>query len=130
MRRPPRSGNASSGNQPGPAAPAGDAAARTLAVAGIDDHADPVQAWRRLQGCRATLIDLYQLAAASQGMTARRTLQISLTTTEWACTDHGVAATIGAWRLSWREFPLMETRTPRRCSSWPEMVFPPISRAA
>jgi len=33
-----RSGNAS-GNQPGPGAPVGDAAARTLAVAGIDDHA-------------------------------------------------------------------------------------------
>src|ERR1700729_2458581 len=51
-----------------------------------------------------------------------RTLQISLTTTEWACTDHAVAAIMGAWRLSWREFPLMERRTPRRWSSWPEMV--------
>jgi GrpB-like predicted nucleotidyltransferase (UPF0157 family) len=70
-----RSGNASSGNQPGPAAPVGDAAARTLAVAGIDDHADPVQAWRRLrevEGRRATLIDLYQLVAASQGMAAHQ----------------------------------------------------------
>ena len=70
-----RSGNASSGNQPGPAAPVGDAAARTLAVAGIDDHADPVQAWRRLrevEGRRATLVDLYQLVAASHGMAAHQ----------------------------------------------------------
>ena len=70
-----RSGNASSGNQPGPAAPVGDAAARTLAVAGIEGHADPVQAWRRLravEGRRPTLIDLYQLVAASQGMAAHQ----------------------------------------------------------
>jgi len=74
-----RSGNASSGNQPGPAAPVGDAAARTLAgrlaVAGIEGHADPVQAWRRLrevEGRRATLVDLYQLVAASQGMAAHQ----------------------------------------------------------
>ncbi len=74
-----RSGNATSGGRLGPAAPAPEAAARTLAgrlaAAGIDDHADPVGAWRRLreaEGRRATLIDLYQLVAESEGMAAHQ----------------------------------------------------------
>jgi hypothetical protein len=48
-----RSGNASSGNRLGPAAPVREAAAPTLAgrltAAGIGDHEDPVHAWRRLR---------------------------------------------------------------------------------
>jgi hypothetical protein len=47
-----------------------------------------------------------------------------------ACSDDAVAAIMDAWSQSWREFPLTETRTPRRCSSWPVMVLPPISWAA
>ena len=74
-----RSGNAASGNRLGPAAPVREAAARTLAdrlaAAEIEDRTDPVHAWRRLrevEGRRATLIDLYQLVAESQGMTAHQ----------------------------------------------------------
>ena len=74
-----RSGNTASGNRPGPAAPVREAAARTLAdrlaAAEIGDRTDPVHAWRRLrevEGRRATLIDLYQLVAESQGMTAHQ----------------------------------------------------------
>ena len=70
---------ASSGNRLGPDAPVREAAARMLAsrlaAAGMGDHADPVHAWRRLrevEGRRATLIDLYQLVAASQGMAAHQ----------------------------------------------------------
>lgn len=71
--------NASSGTGLGRAAPAGEAASRTLAdrlaAAGIGDDADPVYAWRRLrqvEGRRATLVDLYQLVAAFQGMAAHQ----------------------------------------------------------
>jgi GrpB-like predicted nucleotidyltransferase (UPF0157 family) len=70
-----RRGSATSGSRLGPAAPAPEAAPRTLAdrlaAAGIEGRTDPMQAWRRLrdaEGRRATLIDLYQLVAASQGI--------------------------------------------------------------
>jgi GrpB-like predicted nucleotidyltransferase (UPF0157 family) len=44
-----------------------------LAVAGITDWADPVEAWLRLrevEGSRATIIDLYELAAEPRGLAA------------------------------------------------------------
>jgi GrpB-like predicted nucleotidyltransferase (UPF0157 family) len=67
------------GSQPGPAAPIPEAAAPALAdrlaAAGVNGRSDPVQAWRQLraaEGRRATLIDLYQLVAAAQGMAAHQ----------------------------------------------------------
>jgi GrpB-like predicted nucleotidyltransferase (UPF0157 family) len=44
-----------------------------LAAAGVTDRADPMEAWLRLraaEGNRATIIDLYELVAAPQGMAA------------------------------------------------------------
>ena len=44
-----------------------------LAAAGVTDGADPMEAWLQLraaEGNRATIIDLYELAAAPQGLTA------------------------------------------------------------
>ncbi len=44
-----------------------------LAAAGVTDHADPIDAWLRLrsvEGNRATIIDLYELAGAPRGLAA------------------------------------------------------------
>jgi GrpB-like predicted nucleotidyltransferase (UPF0157 family) len=72
-------GDTSSSDRPDLTVVACEAAVRPLAdrltAAGIADHADPVRAWQRLrdvEGRRATLIDLYQLVAASQGLTLRQ----------------------------------------------------------
>jgi GrpB-like predicted nucleotidyltransferase (UPF0157 family) len=46
-----------------------------LAAAGVDVGLDPVSAWRRLhafEGRRATVIDLYELAARPQGLAAHQ----------------------------------------------------------
>lgn len=76
---PARSEGSRGADLPPPAATAPGQATRTLAdrlaAVGIDDRADPVLAWQRLrkvEGRRATIIDLYQLAAASQGLTAHQ----------------------------------------------------------
>jgi GrpB-like predicted nucleotidyltransferase (UPF0157 family) len=48
--------------------------ARWLAAAGITGAEDPVAAWRRLreaEGRRVTVVDLYELVAASRGLAAR-----------------------------------------------------------
>ena len=50
-----------------------DALAGRLEAAGVTDWADPVEAWlllRAAEGNRATIIDLYDLAAAPQGLAA------------------------------------------------------------
>lgn len=66
-------------SRPGSAAAARETAAQQLAdkadkeASGMDDLADAVRAWQRLRetgGRRVKLIDLYQLAAASQGLAA------------------------------------------------------------
>jgi hypothetical protein len=44
----------------------------------------------------------------------------------WPCPGDEAGAIMGAWNLSWRGLPQMETRTLRRHSSWPEMVQPSI----
>lgn len=44
-----------------------------LAAAGVEEELDPASAWRRLhaaEGRRATVIDLYELAARAQGIAA------------------------------------------------------------
>jgi GrpB-like predicted nucleotidyltransferase (UPF0157 family) len=60
------------------------ALADRLAAAGVTDWADPMEAWLRLravEGNRATIIDLYELAAAPQGLAAHElpiTVRLSL----------------------------------------------------
>jgi GrpB-like predicted nucleotidyltransferase (UPF0157 family) len=57
----------------GGAAGGGRTLADRLAAAGVSDKAEPWEAWLRLraaEGNRATVIDLYELVAASQDLTA------------------------------------------------------------
>ena len=73
-----RDGISDDPDRPGSAATAREAAPQPLAdtvPAGTEDLADSVRAWQRLRkegGRRVTLIDLYQLAAASQGLAAHQ----------------------------------------------------------
>ena len=73
-----REGSADDPDRPASAATARETAAQPLAdtvPAGMEDLADSVRAWQRLRetgGRRVTLIDLYQLAGASQGLAAHQ----------------------------------------------------------
>jgi GrpB-like predicted nucleotidyltransferase (UPF0157 family) len=92
----------------GTAGAAGDGRtlADRLAAAGVGDRAEPWEAWLQLraaEGNRATLIDLYELVAASQGLAAHElptATRLSLARQAMAQTWPGFAVTEGSDRPS------------------------------
>jgi GrpB-like predicted nucleotidyltransferase (UPF0157 family) len=88
----------------GSAAGGGRALADRLAAAGVSDKAGPWEAWLQLraaEGNRATVIDLYELVAASQGLAAHElpaATRYSLARQAMAQTWPGFAVTEGSER--------------------------------
>ena len=86
------------------AAGGGRALADRLAAAGVSDRAEPWDAWLQLraaEGDRATVIDLYELVAAPQGLAAHElpaATRLSLARTAMAQTWPGFAVTAGSER--------------------------------
>jgi GrpB-like predicted nucleotidyltransferase (UPF0157 family) len=90
--------------RPDGATSGGRTLADRLAAAGVRDSADPWDAWLQLraaEGNRATVIDLYELAAASQGLAAHElpaATRFSLAQQAMAQTWPGFAVTEGSRR--------------------------------
>jgi GrpB-like predicted nucleotidyltransferase (UPF0157 family) len=87
----------------GPAS-AGQSLTDRLSAVGVENLDDPVRAWQQLreaEGRRATLIDLYELAAASRGIAIDQLpqeLRRSLGQTVLSCTLPGFGITSGSNR--------------------------------
>jgi GrpB-like predicted nucleotidyltransferase (UPF0157 family) len=101
----PYSGHVAGDQHPGRAAAGrGRTLADRLAAAGVSDRAEPWKAWLRLraaEGSRATLIDLYELVAAPQGLAAHElpaATRFSLARQAMAQTWPGFAVTAGSER--------------------------------
>ena len=108
-----------------------------LAAAGVSDRAEPWDAWLQLraaEGNRATLIDLYQLVAASQDRAAHElpaTTRLSLARQAMAQTWPGFAVTEGSERP---RAPLVvvgyDPAWPQTYERWRQRVAATLGRTA
>jgi GrpB-like predicted nucleotidyltransferase (UPF0157 family) len=108
-----------------------------LAAAGVSDGAEPWQAWLQLraaEGNRATVIDLYELVAAAQGLAAHElptATRFSLARRAMAQTWPGFAVTEGTERP---QMPLVvvdyDPAWPRTYERWRQRVIAALGRTA
>jgi GrpB-like predicted nucleotidyltransferase (UPF0157 family) len=122
---------------PDGAAGAGRALGDRLAAAGVSDGAEPWDAWLQLraaEGNRATVIDLYELVAAPQGLAAHElpaAMRLSLARRAMGQTWPGFAVTEGSERS---RMPLVvvdyDPAWAHAYGRWRQRIAPALGRTA